>query len=327
MIIQKQTVRVMAIASLFMLNQSINCSSPWDKAKELAYQPARWIYSKLPDQSKSIEIAKLIARKPTTWVATGALGYAGYKLGNLLGNQKYGFGAVGSTFLLSHMSTFMKWFKLRNKFLELSQKQTGVSDPAIRNVWYNPLDKDGEAFEDGAHMITVFTATTNNGKNVIKQALIKQMGLQTDTQAMAAVDTALLTLSNELTTLSNFTNIQYILSSGSGFKTPHELITGDTLIKHSMGDDAALRAIYNESIEYSLYSIQWDWSTKFDLPCPAIYAWTYMMASRCVWIILKKYSFLKAIRRIMEHIISDESHGAQKHYVTLMPNTATTTTE
>ncbi len=277
--------------------------SYWNTIKQAALQPIYWLGSKMPSQSQTWYATKLLARKPTTWAVLGLTGYGTYQLGNTLGSQQNAIALVGTTFGALTISTFINWMRLRTRYLELEKQQTSSSDPYIRNSWQNPLHKEEDGFKDGFDMIVTFNEADDNSKKVLRQAFLNQLSVNSTQDAIVKLDQALEHMRSDLGWYCKYTNIQYLLSLASGFTTPDELLTSDVLIKNSLEDGGALRSNFDEATEFGLYSIRRDWLETLHIPFPTIYTWNYSMASWCVWLSLKHYSFLKAIRKIMESSI------------------------
>lgn len=302
------------------LNAADSNNSYWKYAQNLALKPVNWLLSKTPSQSQAWNATKLLARKPTTWAVLGLTGYGTYQLGNALGSQQNSVVLVGTTFGALTISTFINWMRLRTRFLELEKKQTSSSDPYVRNAWHNPLHKEEEQFKDGFDMIVAFNEADQNEKKLLRQAFLNQLSVNTTQDAIIKLDGALEHMRSDLAWYCKYTNIQYLLSLASGFTTPDELLTSDALIKNSLEVGGALRNNFDEATEFGLYSIRRDWLDKLHIPFPTIYTWNYSMASWCVWLSLQHYSFLKAIRKIMESSIVDS--GTPNAFVYLKERSA-----
>ena len=283
----------------------------WKRVKNAVAAPAHWVAEKFPTE-QIMKTGKFVVTKPTTWAVVGATAYGTHLLGQQIGKQN-ALLTVGSAFGALTVTMLINWIRLRSRYLELIKKQTSTSDPYVRNVWYNPLSKDGKAFEDGYHMVQTFNEANERQKHLIKQSFLKQLGVGNDMEAMKVLDTALAHLKDDLSWYRNYSNIQYTLSRAAGFSTPDELLTSDVLIENDM--NGALRNVFDRSTEFGLYSVRLDWWELVHLPKPAVYTWNYSMASLCVWHGLEHYSLVKAMRKIIETPIEHDDDRSQNHNV------------
>ncbi len=309
--------KYLALMSLILVT-SLHSSSTWDTVKNAAYTPIRWVGSKLPTPSGIWETTKWLARKPTTLAVGGLAGAGTYELGKTIGSTgvkslkspQLAMAGVGGAILLANTVTFVNWIRLRNNYLALEKKQTSSSDPYIRNVWYQP---DGKAFTNGHHIVLAFSMGTDEQRHRIKTAFLKQLSVSNDEEAVKRIDVALKKIENALEEYKYYTNIQYKLACFAGFSTPDELLSSDELIENDMNGE--LKNEFDAETEFGIYSLRLNWATRLNVPYVRFYSWNYSMASHCVWLCLRNYAFLKAIRKVMESPTGEGN--TQKHTVYL----------
>lgn len=282
----------------------------WDYWKEIGRAP----YGQVAESGIGKRIQHVI-KQPKNYLGLAGLAYVATKVADGLGSKVAGYGITAAAVLGWHLLEVPTWIKLRNKYFFLLKKQTSVSNPAIRNIWHNPLSPyKNQGFIDGAQIMEQFMQADVSKRKLMKQSFMIQMGVSDEKAALQKLSGAMLHLEHELHELRRYTNFQYIVAQAAGLESgPDELLSSDVLLQGY--DNGGWNKELTDGSELDIASLGFAWSDKYSISYPTYYTWTYTIATKCVRLLLRHYSILKAIKTIMERVNSGEKIGPLNVYL------------
>ena len=252
-------------------------------------------------------------QKPMTYVGVATFVGASQALSVFTGSHLLGYGLTAGAFLGLQLAQVPRWFKLRHQYLELMTQHTSEKDPAKRSSWNDPL-YDEKSFINGVEIMREFSQRSIEQKKLMKHSFMAQIAAGNEKAAIQSLDTGMRELSAKLTKLRPYTNFQYIAARAAGLSSPDDLLTSDVLIEQ--GGDATWKYPLQDNAESDLYSIGLEWNDRYHIPYPVYYTWTYAIATKCVRLLLRRYSLLKAIRKTMGYVVpGQESLGSMNVYI------------
>ncbi len=222
-------------------------------------------------------------------------------------------GALGA----GGITTVAQWWNMGTRLDEL-QMCKKVGTLSERNVWVSPYD-----FTSGYALWGCFTQlSTRKEKDTFRQQLLEEIcraeGIDRNAPnfhllVSDALDSSLVALQAELNSYAFLTPILLNMAREAGFaKNPQELITSDYIIDHQLVSStfsafrfSPVEKAFNEYMDHTLLpiDIKYTWSPTFGTRIPYWFTWTHKKAAECTFEVLKQYSRIRAIQRVMEQYL------------------------